>query len=202
MMRSVLATLAALVLGGCSLFGYFEDPPCRDEAECAGQADGDADADADGDGDGDADVEPADFTGVYELDIRNGENECGFGNWNDGAVTENVQFTITQDGADASGTVGGAVGWYLQLTVGSDTLIGEVTGRDIELYLRAGSNSRDRELQCQYRAEGTLFGTLVGENGLEGRIEYGYHIVVEADDCGDVGTCVSTQTFSGSRPPR
>ena len=130
------------------------------------------------------------------------DNGCGIASWTEGAVTDNVQLTITQDGTDASGQVGGLIGGYLTLVVGSDTLIGEVTGRQIELYLRAGSDSRDRDLTCRYRTEGTLHGTLEGENAMEGTIEYGYFVVEQADDCGDIGTCVTIQSFSGSRRPR
>lgn len=180
--------------GGCSLFGFFEDPPCGSEAECAGQGDGDADADGD--------AEPADFSGLYELDILNEENGCELANWTVGAVTDNVELTVVQEGTEATGQVGGLIGTYLRIAVGSDTLSGDVTGDEIELYLLSGTDSRDRDLQCRYRAEGTLYGTLVGENGLEGTIEYGYLVMQEADDCGDIGTCVSVQSFSGSRRPR
>ena len=173
----------ALVVSGCSAFGYFDDPPCADEASCAG---------------GEGELPPVDVAGVYSLTIVNRENGCRFTDWRVDAVANDVPLTLTQDGTDVVGVVGGLIGGYLQLAVGSNQLIGEVHGDDLLLSLV--SERQQTEGACVFVPKGTVYGTL-NHDTLEGRIEYSYVIITDSG-CGDRAECVSIQAFNGTRPPR
>lgn len=197
MARVALLVVVALGAGGCSLFGYFDEKPCDDQASCGG-----GDGDVDGDADGDADVEPVDMAGEYDLTITNGDNGCGFAQWTVGTITRSVPLTITQGDpgpADVIGIIGGIVGLTLRLSVGSDTLRGTVTGDDVEMSLLGQEQGADEG--CTYRALGTAYGTLTGD-ALQGRVEYTYVIVHDGGNCGDKADCVSVQNFIGARPPQ
>jgi hypothetical protein len=182
--------LLAAALGGCSFFGYFEDPPCDSEADCSGQgADGDADADADGD----ADVPPEDFTGVYALQVRNEENGCQLEQWEEDALS-NVEVGISQVDDEVTVQVLGLAGTLLNLSVGTDTLV----GNEVE----ATAVGRQETLEgntCSFRRQGQILGTLVGDT-LTGQILYTFRITSGEGTCGYRETCTSSQTFNGSRP--
>src|SRR5262245_52233176 len=67
---------------------------------------------------------PADVTGHYTINVTSGPNGCQFANWTEGAMTTNIDFTITQDIKDPTmitGTLGGLAGTYADLVLGSHT---------------------------------------------------------------------------------
>src|SRR5262245_10087305 len=63
---------------------------------------------------------PADVAGQYTINVTSGPNGCQFPNWTEGAMTTNIDFTITQDSKDPTkitGTLGGLAGTYADLVL-------------------------------------------------------------------------------------
>ncbi|MEM9071201.1 MAG: hypothetical protein AAGE52_22005 [Myxococcota bacterium] len=144
--------------------------------------------------------EPADFSGVYSIQITTGGNSCMLPNWEEGG-TGMVNATITQDGSDVSIAVDGLAGVLLALGFGGDPIfLGTVEGDQVQASLR-GTN-QTREGNCAWVIRGDLTATLTGENTLEGLIVY-RTVTNEHPDCAPfLAECGSIQSISASRAPR
>src|SRR4051812_1638384 len=97
---------------------------------------------------------PADVSGSYTVAVTNRTNGCEFPNWNEGAVSTNVPFTITQDGANVSGTVGGLSGAYTAIVLGTSTFAGTVAGSSVSM-TATGTRSTMKG-NCAYTINATV----------------------------------------------
>jgi hypothetical protein len=107
--------------------------------------------------------------------------------------------SIAQNGTEATATVGGATGPFLDLVLGDHIFKGSVDGDFLHLTLigvRAQTSGN-----CAYTYNAVLDATLVG-NALEGTLDYKAQTNGNPD-CASMSItgCVSEQALSGSRPP-
>jgi len=141
---------------------------------------------------------PADVSGSYTVTVTNRTNGCNFPSWNEGAATPNIPFTITQNGASVSGSVGGLSGAYTAIVLGTNTFSGTAAGTTVSM-TAYGTRSTTMG-QCAYTINATVTGNLLG-NELTGSIKY-VPATNHSPDCGTLESCVSQQDFDGTRPPK
>jgi hypothetical protein len=141
---------------------------------------------------------PADVSGSYTVAVTNRTNGCTFPSWNEGNVAPNIPFTITQNGANISGSVGGLSGAYTAIVLGTNSFSGTAIGTTISM--TAYGTRSTTQGQCAYTINATISGTLNG-NELTGQIKY-TPATNHAPDCGTLESCVSQQDFDGTRPPK
>lgn len=139
-----------------------------------------------------------DVTGTYTVAVTNGDNGCNAPNWTVGNTATAIPFTVTQQGSQLQGVVGGVAGGYLDLVLGSSTFSGSSFGASIDMTL-AGTRSATQS-GCTYTVNGHLTATLTGD-ALQGTIDY-YPATDGSGACQTVSACRSERRFSGSRPPR
>jgi hypothetical protein len=142
---------------------------------------------------------PAELSGVYSLAVTNGANGCAFGNWTDGAVAQNVPFTITQADANVTGEITGITGSLVMLGFGSRTFTGTVDARGAFTMTLIGSRA-EMQNQCTYTRKATATGMLAGDS-ISGMLDY-TTMTNGSPDCGSLEGCHTIQRYSGSRPPR
>ncbi|HTM19446.1 MAG TPA: hypothetical protein VL172_03025 [Kofleriaceae bacterium] len=145
--------------------------------------------------------EPADVAGDYTIALTNQDNGCGFANWTEGNTSTGVPVVIGQgegDAADeATATVNGAAGIYLDAVLGARVYTGSVDGSHLDLTLH-GTNSAT-QAQCTYTVNSTIDADLDGDV-LRGEILY-HTSTNGSPDCGTLEGCESRQDFNGTRPP-
>ena len=142
--------------------------------------------------------DPVDVTGSYTVALTNRENGCNFQNWAVGDTTQGVGVDITQSADQASASVQGVAGGFLDLWLGGHVFSGTVDGNDVRLTIvgtRAGSMGA-----CAFTYDAEITGTLTGD-ALQGNLRYKAK-TNGAPDCGALTGCESRQEFSGARPPR
>src|SRR5690348_8371734 len=76
-----------------------------------------------------------DVSGSYTVAVTNGANGCMAVNWTVGDSAAGIPVTIAQDGSNATATVEGATGLYLQAGLGSRVFAGDVSGHSLDLEL-------------------------------------------------------------------
>lgn len=150
-----------------------------------------------GGGDDDGFGPPADFAGSFTLALTNGENGCAFASWTVGATASAVPFTITQDDADLTGSVGGLAGPFLDLVLGGHVFGGQGSGSHATMTLY-GTRSAT-EGSCGWTVNATVELDIDGDV-VSGSIDYAA-ATNGSPDCGARSGCVSTQEFNGTRPP-
>jgi len=142
--------------------------------------------------------DPVDAAGDYTIAVTNRENGCEFDNWVEGNSAANIGLVITQDGENASGTITGATGGFLDLILGSHVYQGTVDGNDIDMTI-FGTRSAV-EGNCTYTINSTVAGSLSGDV-LTGNIRY--EAATNGNpDCASLTGCSSRQEFNGTRPPQ
>jgi hypothetical protein len=141
--------------------------------------------------------DPVNVSGNYMVTLTNGANACSFPMWTVGNTTANVPFTITQNGGDVSGVVGGVAGVYVTFVLGSATFTGKVNGASLDLTLY-GKNAMSQG-SCAYTINARLLGNVMGDF-LSGSIDY-TAATNGAPDCGALTGCKTTQQYNGTRPP-
>jgi hypothetical protein len=150
-----------------------------------------------GSGGSGADV-PADAAGEYTVAITNGDNGCSFGGWDPGQSTPDIPFTITQSGADVTGTVGDYVGDLMKSAYGSNVFVGRVEG---SLFTMKDEGTKEfTSGGCVASIDILAQGEITGD-AIQGTLVYDPKTNGHAD-CGAFNTCTSTQQFSGARPPK
>jgi hypothetical protein len=149
-------------------------------------------------GDDDAPSPPHDMTGSYSVAVTNGANGCGFPNWRENESSQNVPFNVSQSGANATGIVEGLTGVFVALWLGTRSYSGTISGSSVTM-TAFGTNSH-REGECSYTINSTIDGSLLGD-ALQGTITYTAK-TNGSPACGTREGCRTTQSFSGSRPPR
>jgi hypothetical protein len=140
----------------------------------------------------------ADVAGEYTIAVTNQENGCMFNDWEVGNTMSNIPLTITQNESAITGTIGGPAGVFLGVFLGSSELSGTVDGEDIEL-TRFGTTSAV-EGECSFRLNLAAVAEIDGDF-LAGDLLYTYD-TNPSPDCGFRSTCVTRQSFNGTRPPR
>jgi hypothetical protein len=139
---------------------------------------------------------PADVHGNYTLTVTNGPSSCPLPNWNQGAVTPNIPFTVTQNGSSVTADVGGAGAIFLNIYCGNTRLEGTVTGSDITLHL-PGKNGFTSG-SCTFTIDANVAATVQGD-ALTGSIVYAPN-TNSSPDCAAVQSCSSRMNFNGVRP--
>jgi hypothetical protein len=140
----------------------------------------------------------ADVAGDYSISITNRENGCNFDNWTEGDTATGISLSITQDGSDVTGTVGGLTGQFLNLWLGSATYTGTVSGDDVEMTLY-GERSFN-EGNCSFTFNSTIVADSNGDV-LTGDVLY--RAATNGNpDCAALEGCVTRQQFNGTRPPQ
>jgi hypothetical protein len=143
------------------------------------------------------DGEPANVAGNFTVAVTNGANGCNLMNWQPGASTTGIGVTVTQDGSNASATVEGLVGAFVQAALGSRTFTGEVRGTRLDLDL-IGTNAQTTG-NCTYTYDALLDGNIDGDV-ITGTITY-TAATNDQTDCAPLEGCASVQDFNGTRPP-
>lgn len=143
--------------------------------------------------------DPANVAGDYTVALTDGDNGCMLGGgFMKGTQASGIDVTITQSGSSATALVGGVAGSALTLTIGSNSLTGSVDGDQVTL-THAGTVPQTQVPMCEYTITAEIDGTLTND-ALAGQVRY-----TAADNggtgCPAIHGCVSTQDFSGSRPP-
>ncbi|HUH05205.1 MAG TPA: hypothetical protein VML75_24570 [Kofleriaceae bacterium] len=141
--------------------------------------------------------DPADVAGNYSIALTNGANGCDFENWDEGATAQNIDLTVTQDGENASATVGGLAGAYLEVVLGSRVYQGTVDGD--HLHLQIFGTPSATEGNCTWTVNSTVRAELDGDV-LTGTIDY-TKATNGNPDCAAFEGCVTRQNFNGTRPP-
>jgi hypothetical protein len=137
-----------------------------------------------------------DVAGKYTLAITNGENDC-FQDWEVGKETTGIELSLTQDGKNVHGTLGGLSGAFFMLAFGSADFDGTIQGSSIELdnYGSRPATSGN----CVYTYNAKVTGNQTGDS-IAGTITYAAQTNGNPD-C-DAVECSASQKFSGSRPPK
>lgn len=141
--------------------------------------------------------EPADVAGSFSIALTNGANGCEFDNWTEGDTAQNIPLTVTQEGENATATVGGAAAVTLNLVLGSNVYQGTVDGDHLRLEI-FGTPSAN-EGNCTFTINSTIDADLSGDV-LTGTIDY-TKATNGNPDCGQSQGCVTRQNFNGTRPP-
>ncbi|HEV7559144.1 MAG TPA: hypothetical protein VGO00_26905 [Kofleriaceae bacterium] len=144
--------------------------------------------------------DPANVAGDYTVALTDGDNGCLLGgNFTKGNQVSGIDVTITQSGTSATALVGGLAGAALTATIGSNSLSGSVDGDQVTLTHEGTVPQTSQAPGCVYTINAEIDATLTND-ALAGQVRY-----TAADNggsgCPTIHGCVSTQDFSGSRPP-
>ncbi len=142
--------------------------------------------------------DPVDVSGSYSVSVTNKSNACALQNWTDGAQSNAIPVTMTQNGTSVTGTIDGLVGAYVKLVLGSNTFQGKVDGSTVNA-TNFGTSSY-KQNNCTYTLNLEMNATLSG-NSLQGTITYKPKTNA-SPDCGTLESCENIQEFAGSRPPK
>lgn len=140
---------------------------------------------------------PADVHGVYSISETNGPSSCQIPNWNQGASTTGIPFTVTQNGGSVSADVGGVGQIFLMGCCGNAHFAGSVSGNTLDLRL-AGTTSLSAG-SCAYTIDAHLVAT-VQNDALTGTVTYTPN-TNSSPDCASVQTCSARMNVNGTRPP-
>jgi hypothetical protein len=140
----------------------------------------------------------ANIAGNYNVTVTDGQNGCNFGNWTQGMMSSNIPFDITQQGTNASGTVGGVTGGLIAIVEGSATFNGTVGSNVFDLKL-VGMRALSMGA-CAYTINAEAVGTITGDT-ITGTIDYSA-MTNGSPDCGVLTGCHSHQDFTGVRAPQ
>ncbi len=139
-----------------------------------------------------------DAAGNYTAAITNKDNGCNFQNWQVGNQSTGIAVTITQSSNNATASVSGVAGAYLDVVFASHAFTGHVDGDKLDLTLvgtRAGTTGN-----CTYTYNGEMIATLNGD-ALSGKINYTPQTNNQSD-CASIKGCLSFQEFNATRPPK
>lgn len=134
--------------------------------------------------------------GDYTLALTNRASSCAFDNWVEDESSSGIPLTVTQNGSELDGTVGGGAGLLLALWLGSAEFEG--TAKGSTLTMTNYGTTQAREGNCSFTYNAVVRGTLK-DNSISGTITYS-PATNDNPDCANV-ECSAVQEFSGSRPP-
>jgi hypothetical protein len=137
------------------------------------------------------------IAGDYSVALTDRDNGCNLGNWTVGQQTSGIPVTITQSMSDVTCEVGGLAQIALDAGLGAHVFTGSVAGTSVDANILGTVAQQSGNCTYTYNAE--IYGTLSG-NALAGFVHY-TAATNGNPDCTGLENCVSTQEFSGSRPP-
>lgn len=141
---------------------------------------------------------PDNVAGDYLVDLTSGENTCMTmdDTWMTGAMTNDVEFVITQKGVNIEATPMGPPAIGILLLTGSTEFTGEIHGSHFVL------TNHGTKLYtygtCSYTIDAVVEGDLDGD-AIVGTLTYA-PAIGDNPDCGDY-ECAAEQEFVGDRPP-
>lgn len=140
---------------------------------------------------------PANLAGDYSVDLTNEYNDCAtmVMKWMDGAVSEDVPFSITQNGVHVSAETMGAPAIAFLLLTGTLPFEGEIHDSHFIL-VNTGTKLYDFDA-CSYTINATVEGDLDGDT-ITGTLVYS-PVVGDDPACHDYA-CRAEQSFIGTRP--
>jgi hypothetical protein len=141
--------------------------------------------------------DPVHVAGDYTLALTDRDNGCHLSSWTVGQQTTGIPMTITQSMEQVTANVGGIAQVALDLGLGDHVFTGTVSSSSLDANITGTVPQQTGNCTYTYNAE--IYGTLSG-NALAGFVHY-TAATNENHDCTAVENCVSTQEFSGSRPP-
>lgn len=137
---------------------------------------------------------PADVQGTYMLSASNGPSTCPLQNWNQGATTTGIPFTVSQNGASLSVDVGGPGAVLLERYSGNPHFDGTASGSDIHLTL-TGTRSLTSGA-CVFTVDASVVGT-VQNDVLTGILSYAPS-TNKSPDCVAVHDCYAWMSLDGA----
>lgn len=141
---------------------------------------------------------PADVAGDYTVDITSKQNGCNLQGWQENATNTGIDVTVTQMKADATITVNGLAGAYVNGVVGGTMFTGTVDGTAVDATLHGTQSHASGN--CSYFIIADIAAALHTDT-LTGTITYTTQ-TNHGTDCGSLEGCMSIQDFSGLRPPK
>lgn len=145
------------------------------------------------------DSDPSNVAGSYTISVTNRGNGCKFANWTEGASTQGIMATVSQEGSTVSVSFSGGTATFLDFAFGSHVMSGDVSGSSIDATLFGM-----RQLTmggCSYTINGVMDGHLLGDT-LTGELDYTSKTNGHPDCTAMmIERCHSIQAFNGTRPP-
>ena len=140
---------------------------------------------------------PDNVAGDYLVSLTSGENTCKSmaDTWVEGAMTEGVQFSITQKGVQIEAETMGASAIYVLVLTGANDFTGEI--HDSHFVLTNHGTKMYSYLTCDYTINAVVEGDLDGDS-IVGTLTY-KPVITDNPDCGDYD-CAAEQAFTGTRP--
>jgi hypothetical protein len=142
---------------------------------------------------------PADFNGLYSVNVTSKDNGCQFTGWNPGDVSRNIGVQLSQSGDKVTSVVQGLQGTFLELWIGTKAASGTAIGGSVTLDSAGSLEHKDKDSACTFYVDSKMIGTLTGD-ALQGSITYSF--VRTNGQCGAREGCKSVQDYSGTRPPK
>jgi hypothetical protein len=141
--------------------------------------------------------DPVNLAGNYTVALTDRDNGCNLAYWTGDPNGTEIRVTIAQFDGDATVDVDGPAQLALDLGFGSHTFTGTVSGGSVDAAILGVVAQHTGNCTFTYDAE--IYGTLSG-NALTGFVHY-TAASNGNPDCATIDNCVSTQYFTGSRPP-
>jgi hypothetical protein len=141
---------------------------------------------------------PVDISGNYTVALTSRDNGCNYPGWTVGGMSTGIPVVITQDGGNATATIGGTAQVLLDSFVGGHTFTGAVDSDSFDL-VQHGTQSHTMG-NCTYTVTADIVGTLTGD-AIAGSVKY-TDATNGGTDCATLAGCMSVQDYSGSRPPK
>ena len=142
-----------------------------------------------------AEDEPtADFEGEYMVTSTNGDNGCMLEDWVEGAVTNDIPVTITQDGQSIELTVDGLAGVFYNFYLGSNRFTGTVDGITAELAYNGNKEITLEDPVCTFMLNASG-GAVLLDDVLEGHLD----LIAVGATCEELMDCRMRVELSGVR---
>jgi hypothetical protein len=138
----------------------------------------------------------ANLAGEYTVAVTNADNGCMIENWEVGKSTSGIPFSIMQQDSNLNGTLEGAAGVVLLVTIGSNMFGGKAADETFDL--TAYGQIPRMQGTCTFKLNAEIQGTISGDL-ISGTIKYAPAISNDPA-CASL-QCSSTQNFNGTRPP-
>jgi hypothetical protein len=138
---------------------------------------------------------PANFAGSYSTTMTLGPNGCMFESWTEGNVSEDVPLTVTQTDTTVTVVVGGLIGGFLSLALGTNQLSGTVDGNTVHLSFVGTNVVTNQTTMCTYRMTATGDAFLQGDL-IDGDLDF----TATMPSCPELEGCHSYVSVTGLRP--
>lgn len=139
------------------------------------------------------------IAGTWTLTIRNGQNGCMFGDWQEGAMNL-VELAVEQDplqDARIRARVQGLAGLVFGVGFGSADLSGTIDGRQVQLVL-VSENPIAAPGGCMFTPRIAASATVDSRTFRNGKLVYSPY-TTSGPACAPIAGCETVQTFEGVR---